>query len=185
MEDICNFYRGQGLSWEDISESGSNKCILYGHLYTDYGMITNQIIYKTNKIPDSPLYSKKYDVLIPGSDTTPTGLARATSLEVENVLLGGDINVLRPKFHNGSYLSLAINKNKNKLIPLITGTTVRHLQNFSIKEIELTLTNNHQEQERIVFVFKNIDQLITLHQRKPPLPLLLAHKPNRTEKSSH
>ena len=42
-----------------------------------------------------------------------------------------------------------------------------------------------EEQTKIGVFFEKIDALITLHQRKPPLPLLLARKPNRTEKSSH
>ncbi len=166
LNDICDFYRGQGLSWNDITTDGKYECVLYGNLYTDYGMISNIVKFKTNNIPTNAVYSKHGDVLIPGSDTTPTGLARATSLEVENAILGGDINILRPKYHNGSYLSLAINNNKNKIIPLITGTTVRHLQNSSIKTIELLLTNNSCEQNNIVNVFKHIDKLITLHQRK-------------------
>ena len=44
---------------------------------------------------------------------------------------------------------------------------------------------NSEEQLKIGKLFDCLDHLITLHQRKPPLPLLLAHKPNRTEKSSH
>ena len=41
------------------------------------------------------------------------------------------------------------------------------------------------EQEKIGTILDYVDNLITLHQRKPPLPILLARKPNRTEKSSH
>ena len=154
------------MSWNDITADGKYSCVLYGNLYTDYGMISDIVKFRTNNIPTNVIYSKHGDVLIPGSDTTPTGLARATSIEVENAMLGGDINVLRPKYHNGSYLSLAINKNKNKIIPLITGTTVRHLQNTSIKTIDLILTSNSCEQNHIVDTFKSIDKLITLHQRK-------------------
>jgi hypothetical protein len=43
-----------------------------------------------------------------GSDTTPTGLARATALNVENVILGGDINIIRPNAMDGGFLSLNI-----------------------------------------------------------------------------
>ena len=41
------------------------------------------------------------------------------------------------------------------------------------------------EQKLIGTFFDKLDSFITLHQRKPSLPLLLARKPNRTEKSSH
>ena len=41
-----------------------------------------------------------------------------------------------------------------------------------------------EEQKLVGTLFDKLDNLITLHQRKPPLPLLLARKPNRIEKSS-
>ena len=129
-------------------------------------MITESVKYKTSNVSANSFFSKIGDVLIPGDDTTPTGLARATSLEVGGVILGGGINVLRPKAMNGSYLSICINRNKNKLIPLITGTTVRHLNNTSLKTIDLIVSNKTEEQKKINSIFKNIDNLITLHQRK-------------------
>ena len=129
-------------------------------------MIADKVIYRTNVKSPSFLLSQKYDVLIPGDDTTPNGLARATSLEVDNAILGGGINVLRSNSHLGSYLSLSINRNKHKMIPLITGTTVRHLNNNSIKTIKLMLSNNMDEQLKIRNLFYQFDNLITLHQRK-------------------
>ena len=123
LSDVCVFLKGNGLSWNDISDEGIHECILYGNLYTDYGMIADKVVCKTNSSSPSFLQSKKYDVLIPGDDTTPAGLARATSLEVDGVILGGGINVLRSDMLNGSFLSLSLNRNKHKMIPLITGTT--------------------------------------------------------------
>lgn len=166
LSDICVFLKGNGLSWDDISDEGRHECVLYGNLYTDYGMIADKVVYKTNSSSSSFLHSKKYDVLIPGDDTTPTGLARATSLEVDGVILGGGINVLRSDTFNGSFLSLSLNRNKHKMIPLITGTTVRHLNNNSLKTIELSLSNNGREQLKIRDLFYSIDVLITLHQRE-------------------
>ena len=166
LNDICQFLKGNGLSWDDISDNGKYPCVLYGNLYTDYGMISDKVIYKTDIKLNSFLFSKKYDVLIPGDDTTPTGLARATSLEVDDAILGGGINVLRSESYNGSYLSLAINRNKNKLIPLITGTTVRHLNNNSIKTVQLSLSKDGDEQFKIRSLFFTLDTLITLHQRE-------------------
>ena len=166
LDDICSFFKGTGLSWDDISNEGKYPCVLYGNLYTHYGMIADKIAYRTNTYLPSFLMSKKYDVLIPGDDTTPNGLARATSIEVDNVILGGSINVLRSDSYNGSFLSIALNRNKKKMIPLITGTTVRHLNNTSIKTIELSLTKNSAEQVKIRDLFYSIDALITLHQRE-------------------
>ena len=155
------------MSWADISEDGKYECVLYGNLYTDYGMIACDTKYKTNNVPLNPVFSNYGDVLIPASDTTPTGLARATSIEKSGVLLGGDINIVRPNNGiNGSYLSLVINANKTQLIRLIKGTTVRHIHNVDIKTINLPLPISFAEQEALVSLFKNLDSLVTLHQRK-------------------
>ena len=167
LSEYASFFTGNGLNWNDITDDGKQECILYGNLYTDYGMIVERVIYKTNSEIKSPVYSEFGDVLIPASDTTPTGLARATSLEKSGVLLGGDINIIRPnKKITGSCLSLALNANKNELIRLIKGTTVRHIHNAEIKDITICLSKLEEEQLQISSFFKQLDHLITLHQRK-------------------
>lgn len=167
VEGYASFFKGKGLSWNDITEDGKQECILYGNLYTEYGMITEDVIYRTNVKLNNGMYSKFGDVLIPASDTTPTGLARATSIEKSDVLLGGDINVIRPnKGVNGSCMSLVLNANRQELIKLIKGTTVKHIYNSDIKDIYISLPKSNDEQYMIVSFFKDIDKLITLHQRK-------------------
>ena len=167
VSEYANFFTGNGLNWNDISDDGEQECILYGNLYTDYGMITENIVYRTNTEIKNPVYSEYGDVLIPASDTTSTGLARATSLEKSGVLLGGDINIIRPNEGiNGSCLSLALNANRKELIRLIKGTTVRHIHNSEIKDIVICLPKLETEQVRVSSYFKQLDHLITLHQRK-------------------
>ena len=167
LSEIADFYRGNGLSWADVTQNGKYECILYGNLYTDYGMIIDKVLYRTNVLVKNPTYSCFGDVLIPGSDTTPTGLARATCIEREGVLLGGDINVIRPKqsFY-GSCLSLSINANKEKLLKIIKGSTVRHIQNSDIKNIILIMPTSLAEQKLLSKFFKGIDRFIYLNQRK-------------------
>jgi len=38
LGDIVDFYKGKGISREDLSDNGT-PCILYGELYTTYGEI--------------------------------------------------------------------------------------------------------------------------------------------------
>lgn len=164
LNKLVDFYRGKGLSWDEIHENGKFKCILYGHLYTTYGMVINEIQYSTNIFKNDRVLSKKGDVLIPSSDTTPTGLARASSVENDNIILGGDINVLRPNNNVlGSFLSFNLNSNKNELIKLIKGTTVKHIYNSDLKDIELYITTDPDEQNKISELFQSIDTLIELH----------------------
>lgn len=166
LDNRATFLTGNGLNWDNISENGEFECILYGHLYTDYGMIADKILYRTNTKLKNPFHSKSGDVLIPSSDTTPTGLARATSLEVSGAVIGGDINVLRPnKDINGGYLSLQLNLNKKKLLRLIKGSTVRHIHNSDIKNIHLYFPKELKEQNEISKLFKKVILNITFHQR--------------------
>lgn len=128
LEQLVDFSRGQGLCRNDIDdENGINECVLYGNLYTDYGTIIENVKHKTNMIPNNAVLGKGNEVLIPGSDTTPTGLARALCIVKENVLLGGDINILSPRFSEGRFLAYELNKYRGEIIKRIKGTTVRHL----------------------------------------------------------
>lgn len=167
LEYIVDFSRGKGLSWNDIVDDGNHECVLYGHLYTNYGMVINNVNYYTNKHSNEMVFSYFGDVLIPSSDTTPTGLARAASIEKSAVILGSDINILRPKPPLvGSFLSYNINSNRNKLIKLIKGTTVKHLNNSDLKSVDIFIPKNPTEQEKISDMFKILDRLIAFHQRK-------------------
>ena len=130
-------------------------------------MITDIITCHTNIDIKNPVYSKFGDVLIPASDTTPTGIARATSVEKEGVLLGSDINIIRPESGiHGSCLSLSMNANKAKMLKYIKGITVRHIHNSDIKELKIFIPENIKEQELLAIYFKNLDRLITLNRHK-------------------
>ena len=167
VKEIASFLTGNGLSWDDITEDGEQECILYGHLYTDYGMIAEEVFYKTDAEVNNPVYSEYGDVLIPASDTTPTGLARATSLEKDGILIGGDINIIRPNEGiDGSCLSLALNANRKQLIRLIKGTTVRHIHNSDIKDVLISLPCSVEEQKQISKGMKLFDALITAQQKE-------------------
>ena len=163
LKEVVNFSRGQGLPWADVDDlNGQFECILYGNLYTDYGTIIQNIKHKTNT--DLKVKSKGNEVLIPGSDTTPTGLARALFLEKENVILGGDINILSVKHDDGPFLAYELNKLKKELIIRIKGTTVKHLQNNDLKDIVVSLPSL-EEQRKISSLFSRLDNTITLQQR--------------------
>ncbi|MGL5235969.1 MAG: restriction endonuclease subunit S [Empedobacter falsenii] len=166
LDSIAYFYKGKEHSWKDIDEKGIYKVILYGNLYTNYGMIISDVILKTNYISEKTFFGKKNDVLIPSSDTTPIGIARASSLEIDNVILGGDINIIRPIGIDGNYLSLNLNSNKNKLISLIKGSTVRHIDNSDLKKIDLYISDSIIEQTKIGNFFKTIDDQINAQEQK-------------------
>ena len=169
LDEICDFEKGKGLSKEDISDNGKYPCILYGQLFTEYGMFINNIFSKSNTRNAECKLSEKGDILIPRCDTTPDGLGRASALSVNNVILGFDINILKiknKKDYNFNYISVALNFHKKDLLSKVVGSTVRHLENKELKDILIESPCAIEEQKKIASLFQCIENLITLHQRE-------------------
>lgn len=167
LGEICTALKGNGLSKDQIADNGKYECVLYGHLYTDYDFYIKEVKYKTNAQLPNGVQSQFGDVLVPGSDTTPTGCAKAVSIDKSNVLLGGDINIFRHGNNiNGDFLSLAMNHQRSSMIQMIKGTTVRHLAGSDLKELEISLPKSIEEQNKIGEIFIKLDSLITLRQRE-------------------
>lgn len=128
--------KGQPFKKENITHKGSKKCIHYGELFTKYGPIIEKVYSSTNC--EIKRASKVGDILFPASDVTPNGLARCSMLPFNNVLLGGDIIILRPKEGlNYSYLSSAINQQKEQLFQRVTGGLIKHLSAKGLKTVKI------------------------------------------------
>ncbi|WP_320186891.1 restriction endonuclease subunit S [Macrococcoides caseolyticum] len=166
LNEIASFYKGKGISKRDISEEGVN-CILYGELYTKYGYQINEIYSHTDLDEKSLFEGLKNDVLIPSSGETAIDIATASNLNINNVYLGGDINVIRPiKEYNGHFISLSINgKNKKELSKLAQGKTVVHLYNNEIKKLKINIPSI-SEQQKIGEFFSKLDRQIELEEKK-------------------
>jgi type I restriction enzyme S subunit len=129
LGDICEIFKGKGISKSYLTENGKNKCVLYGELFTTYLDVIKEVVSNTNV--EEGVFSKKGDILFPGSTTT-TGidLAKASVLMIDNVLLGGDIIVLR-KYnydYNPIFFTYFLNQIKKHVIAQTTkGITIHHL----------------------------------------------------------
>ena len=167
LENLGDFFKGKGLSKNVVSSKGKYKCLLYGHLFTEYGMIITNVNFSTNAEFEPQVVSKAGDVFIPCSSTTPTGIEKATSIEYDGVIIGGDINVIRPnETILGSFLSINLNANGHEIIPLIKGITVRHLDIPDLKTVQVHFPESIKEQEKIITYFKKMDILINNHQKQ-------------------
>lgn len=154
IEGLCEIKKGSGLSKEKLSPNGTHKCILYGELYTKYDEIIDNVISRTNL--NEGIRSKSSDVLIPASTTTShLDLAIAASVKPDNILLGGDINILRPKqinSYNSDFLAYYLtNIKRHELARLAQGITIVHLYGKDFKKLQLSLPS-HAEQTEIVKV---------------------------------
>lgn len=166
LSEICDFYKGNGLSKSDLSDCG-DSCILYGELYTTYKKeIISKVISKTNIQLTNPFKSLKNDVIIPGSGEDPVDIAVARAIDCDDIILGGDLNVLRP--HNnisGAFLSYQLNgRRRYEIAKKAQGKSIVHLHNSDLKDI-IVYVPHYNEQLKIVTFLKLIDQRIELQNK--------------------
>ena len=160
LGEIAKFHRGSQLAKADLITNGDFPCIHYGQLFTIYSEVIDIVRSKTNI--DNGFLSKFGDILMPSSDVTPQGLAKASSLLQTGVVLGGDINVIRLSHgHSSVMLSYLLNYEKKQIIGLVSGTTVKHIYTKDLNEIILRLPTSNQEQTKIANFLTAIDGKIT------------------------
>ena len=164
--DIADYSKGNGYSKSDLTENGT-PIILYGRLYTKYQFAIAEVdTFATPK--DGSIYSQGNEVIIPASGETAEDIARASAVEKSGILLGGDLNILRPfNFINPLFLALTISNGEpqKELAKKAQGKSVVHIHNSDIQEVTVSFPTR-AEQDRIVAVFRSLDNLITLHQHK-------------------
>lgn len=160
LDKVFSGLKGKGLSKDKLEVKGANKCILYGELYTVYPEVIKKIISFTNT--NEGVLSKENDLLVPCSTTTSgIDLANVTALKENNILIGGDITILRPKKVVVSeffayYLS---NFKKIELARFGQGTTIVHLyyNHFKVLKIDIPHVN---EQQKIASFLSSIEDSI-------------------------
>lgn len=166
MGDIAEFSKGSGYSKGDLIESGT-PIILYGRLYTKYETSISEVdTYVEAK--DGSVYSKGGEVIVPASGETAEDIARAATVDKSGVILGGDLNVVSPNEDiNSAFLAISIShgNSKRELAKKAQGKSVVHIHNEEIKNLVVPFPAK-AEQNKIVEYFSNLDDLITLHQRR-------------------
>ena len=165
MHEIAELSKGTGISKEQLSENGT-PCILYGELYTKYkSEIISKVISKTD-IEESKLkHSKQNDVIIPCSGETAIDIAVARCVPFDNVLLGGDLNVIRLHKYDGAFMAYQLNgKRKTDIAKLAQGVSVVHLYGENLKSIK-TYNPSLQEQQKIVKLLSMLDERLEVQNK--------------------
>lgn len=163
MGGICKFFKGKGISKNDLSEKGT-PCIRYGELYTTYNEIVTEIKERTNLNKNDLVLSSKNDVLLPCSGETAIDLGNATCVLKDGVALGGDITIIKTK-ENGVFLSYYLNYKRTKLAKYAQGISIMHLYPKYFKKMTLSIPPI-DEQEKIASFLYNIDKKIGLLKGK-------------------
>jgi len=160
LGDLAVFLKGKGLPKSALLPFGRHPCIHYGELFTKYAEEIRLIISSTDEARDC-VRSSANDVLMPTSDVTPRGLAKASCVIMSGVILGGDILIIRPDAVRvyGTYLSHVIRREEEQVLQLVTGTTVFHLYGSDMKKFCFALPPI-KEQNAIVTVLSDMDSEI-------------------------
>lgn len=146
--------------------SNGNPCILYGELYTKYkSEIISEVISKTNIEKNKLKHSKQNDVIIPCSGETAVDIAVARCVPFDNVLLGGDLNIIRLHKYDGAFMAYQLNsKRKIEIAKLAQGVSVVHLYGENLKSIN-TFNPSLQEQQKIVRLLSLLDERIKVQNK--------------------
>jgi len=167
IDRVCDIKKGKDLSKGKLEDNGINKCILYGELFTIYSEVICNVRSRTDV--NEGIESVYGDVLIPSSTTTSgIDLANATALLEDGVLLGGDINILRPDMEKiiPEFLSYLITHNKKyEISSRAQGITIIHLYGNDIKPIKILIPPK-EEQQKIAEILMSSDHEMNLLRKE-------------------
>ena len=162
---ISEITKGSGISKDQLSEQGS-PCILYGELYTKYKSEIIKLVYSRTESDSSSLVkSKANDVIIPCSGETAIDISTARCVPFNNILLGGDLNIIRLKHDDGGFFAYQLNGARKKDIARVAqGVSVVHLYGENLKHIRV-YHPAIEEQKKITRLLSLIDERITTQNK--------------------
>ena len=165
LADIADLYKGTGISKDQLSDDGE-PCILYGELYTKYKSETiREVISKTNIDNTKLVRSKANDVIIPCSGETAEDIATARCVLNSNILLGGDLNIIRLHGYDGAFMSYQLNgRRKYDIAKVAQGVSVVHLYSEHLKGVK-TINPCLEEQKKIASLLALFDERITTQNK--------------------
>ena len=165
LADIADLYKGTSISKDQLSDDGE-PCILYGELYTKYKSETiREVISKTNIDNTKLVRSKANDVIIPCSGETAEDIATARCVLNGNILLGGDLNIIRLHGYDGTFMSYQLNgKRKYDIAKVAQGVSVVHLYGEHLKGVK-TINPCLTEQKKIASLLTLLDERIATQNK--------------------
>ncbi|QNN74511.1 restriction endonuclease subunit S [Vagococcus carniphilus] len=163
---LAKFSKGKGYTKGDLIKEGS-PIILYGRLYTNFQTIITDVDTYVDAQENSIL-SEGREVVVPSSGETSEDIARAAVVDNEDIILGGDLNIIKPSEKiESTFLALTISNGeaKKELMKKAQGNSVVHLYNADLKEVKLFYPD-FEEQTKIGNFFKQLDETITLQGKQ-------------------
>ena len=165
LGDIAILTKGSGISKDQRSATGT-PCILYGELYTTYkSEVIDYVVSKTDISDKNLVRSCANDIIIPSSGETAIDISTARCVLSPDVLLGGDLNIIRLKDGDGRFFSYQLNGvRKHDIAKIAQGVSVVHLYGESIKGLTVSFPSN-KEQQKISTLLSLIDERIATQNK--------------------
>ncbi|PTO36523.1 restriction endonuclease subunit S [Enterococcus mundtii] len=180
LSELASFSKGNGYTKNDLVESGE-PIILYGRLYIKYETVIQDVDTFVIK-KEKSIISEGNEVIVPASGESSEDISRASVVGRPGLILGGDLNVIKPvNYIDSIFLALTISNGaqQKEMSKRAQGKSVVHLHNSDLKQVNL-LYPLLEEQQKIGSFFKQLDNTIALHQRK--LDLLKEQKKGYLQK---
>jgi len=163
--DWGEFYYGKSCPKWSVTEDATIPCIRYGELYTKFGAKIDRVFSYTSMPPETLRFSKGTEVLVPRVGEDPMDYNHCTWLSIPNVAIGEMISVFNTD-QNPLFTAIMFNATLQKeFAKRVEGGSVTNLYYEKLKNIKTSFPSI-EEQIKIATFFENIDNLITLHQRK-------------------
>ena len=165
LGDIATLTKGSGISKDQRSATGT-PCILYGELYTTYkSEVIDYVVSKTDISDKNLVRSCANDIIIPSSGETAIDISTARCVLSPDVLLGGDLNIIRLNDGDGRFFSYQLNGvRKHDIAKIAQGVSVVHLYGESIKGLTVSFPSN-KEQQKISTLLSLIDERIATQSK--------------------
>ena len=164
LSEVAEFSKGRGYSKKDIQPQGT-PIILYGRLYTKYESVISNIDTYANMEKNSVI-SEGGEVIIPASGESSAEISRASCVTDGGVILGGDINIVKPHENlDSSFIAITLSNGsqQRELSKRAQGKSVVHLHNSDLKAVKLFYPS-YEEQSDIGSLFRNLDDLLVSYK---------------------
>ena len=165
LGDIVNFYTGLTYSPSDVLNK-PGTLVLRSSNVKNGEISNNDNVYVVPSVVNCDnVEVGDLIVVVRNGSRDLIGKHAQIKEKMDNTVIGSfmtGIRAERPMFIN----SLLDTKQFNKEIEKNLGATINQITTGNFKKMEFTFPKNENEQEKIGTLFSNLDNLITLHQRK-------------------
>lgn len=156
LGDVATFINGRAYSQDELLDEGKYKVLRVGNFYT------NDSWYYSNLELADKYYAEEGDLLYTWSATFGPHIWHGNKViyhyHIWKVELSDKLNK--------SFVLQLLEEDKANILANKNGSTMVHITKDGMEQKQISIPSNVQEQAQIGAYFEQLDNLITLHQRK-------------------